>query len=82
MSTTFFIQECPTCGRNLQIRLELLGRSISCPQCEARIEASDSTLTSPHDSAELLLDPGTYEERSTASTRSPGALVGAMRFVL
>ena len=34
------------------------------------------------DSAELLLDPGTYEERSTASTRSPGALVGAMRFVL
>ena len=55
MSTTFFIQECPTCGRNLQIRLELLGRSISCPQCEARIEASDSTSKSPHDSAELLL---------------------------
>jgi hypothetical protein len=34
------------------------------------------------DSAELLLDPSTYVERSTASTRVPGALVEAMRFVL
>jgi len=57
MSPTFFIQECPTCGRNLQIRLELLGRMIACPQCEAPIEACDSTLRPdrPHDSAELML---------------------------
>ena len=57
MSATFFVQECPTCGRQLQIRLELLGRTIACPQCAAVIEASDSTLRSdqPHDSAELLL---------------------------
>ena len=55
MSTTFFVQECPTCGRSLQIRLELLGKSIACPQCAAPVEACDSTLKSPHDSAELLL---------------------------
>ena len=57
MSTTFFVQECPTCGRQLQIRLELLGRTIACPQCDAPIEASDSTMQSDslHDSAELLL---------------------------
>ena len=57
MSTTFFIQECPTCGRKLRIRLELLGRVIACPQCEAPIEACDSTVRTdrPHDSAELLL---------------------------
>ena len=57
MSATFFVQECPTCGRNLQIRLELLGRSIACPQCEAPIEATDSMVKSDraHDSAELLL---------------------------
>lgn len=56
MSATFFVQECPTCGRQLQIRLELLGRLIACPQCEAMIEACDSTQRSvqPHDSAELL----------------------------
>lgn len=57
MSATFFVQECPTCGRNLQIRLELLGRTIACPQCEALIRASDASLRTdrPHDSAELLL---------------------------
>lgn len=31
---------------------------------------------------EFLLDPSTYESRSTASARLPGALVGAMRFTL
>jgi len=34
------------------------------------------------DDAEVLLDTGTYEERSTTSTRMPGALVEAMQFVL
>ena len=34
------------------------------------------------DTPELLLDPATYVERSTASTRLPGAMVEAMRFVL
>ncbi len=34
------------------------------------------------DTAEVLLDASTYEERSTDSARLPGALVGAMRFVL
>ena len=31
---------------------------------------------------ELLLDAGTYGERSTASARLPGALLDAMRFTL
>lgn len=31
---------------------------------------------------ELLLDPSTYEERSTASAWLPGALLGALRFTL
>ena len=34
------------------------------------------------DTAEVLLDTSTYEQRSTDSARLPGALVGAMRFVL
>ncbi len=34
------------------------------------------------DTAEVLLDTATYEERSTDSARLPGALVDAMRFVL
>jgi predicted Zn-dependent protease len=34
------------------------------------------------DEAEVLLDPSTYVERSTASARLPGALLTGMRFVL
>ena len=34
------------------------------------------------DEAEVLLDAASYGERSTSSARLPGALVGAMRFVL
>ena len=34
------------------------------------------------DTAEVLLDTATYGERSTGSSRLPGAVVGAMRFVL
>jgi predicted Zn-dependent protease len=34
------------------------------------------------DESEVLLDASTYVERSTASSRLPGALVSAMRFVL
>lgn len=34
------------------------------------------------DSAEVLLDPGTYHERSTDSTTVPGALVAEMSFTL
>jgi predicted Zn-dependent protease len=33
-------------------------------------------------SRELLLDPSTYGQRSTASARLPGALLGALRFTL
>jgi hypothetical protein len=38
--STFYVQECPTCGRNLQVRVEYLGRLIVCQHCEARFEAS------------------------------------------
>ena len=34
------------------------------------------------DETEVLLDTSTYIERSTMSSQLPGALVGAMRFVL
>ncbi len=37
---THFVQECPTCGRRLQVRVSLLGRSIGCPHCQAEFVAS------------------------------------------
>ena len=42
-NTTYFVQECPTCGRNLQIRVEYLGKEVICQHCDASFEACDPT---------------------------------------
>jgi hypothetical protein len=39
---TYFIQECPTCGRRLQIRVEYLGRRVVCQHCQGHLTAADS----------------------------------------
>ena len=36
---TFFIQECPTCGRQLHVRIEYLGKSVHCQHCDAQFLA-------------------------------------------
>jgi hypothetical protein len=38
---TYFVQECPTCGRRLQIRVEHLGRRVVCQHCQGRLIAID-----------------------------------------
>jgi len=38
---TYFVQECPTCGRRLQIRVEYLGKSVVCRHCQGRLTALD-----------------------------------------
>ena len=40
-STTFFFQECPTCGRHLRIRVEYLGRPVTCVHCSRTFTAMD-----------------------------------------
>ena len=40
---TYFVQDCPTCGRQLQIRLKYLGRSVQCQHCEAEFQAFDAS---------------------------------------
>lgn len=47
--STYYVQECPTCGRNLQVRVEYLGRLIVCQHCEARFEARHSESASTED---------------------------------
>jgi hypothetical protein len=46
-STTYYIQECPTCGRSLHVRVEYLGKQVVCQHCHARFEAYDSANTPP-----------------------------------
>lgn len=40
-SGTFFVRSCPTCGRNLEVRVELLGREVECVHCGANFKATE-----------------------------------------
>jgi DNA-directed RNA polymerase subunit RPC12/RpoP len=57
MATTYFVQECPTCGRNLQVRIEYLGKRVVCQHCKARFQACDpdSAAYPPMDSSLSIL---------------------------
>jgi len=40
-NTSYFVQNCPTCGRRSQIRVEYLGKEVVCQHCHGRFIASD-----------------------------------------
>ncbi len=39
--SAFYYQECPKCGRSLQVRVEYLGRTVVCRHCRGEFEARD-----------------------------------------
>ena len=45
--TTFFVKECPTCGRKLQVRIEYLGREMMCNHCGGDFIADEGTSPQP-----------------------------------
>ena len=49
-NTTYFSQECPTCGRKLMIRVEYLGKQVVCQHCRGRLCACDPANTPIDDS--------------------------------
>lgn len=54
----YYVQECPTCGRRLQIRVSYLGKRVVCQHCMAEFAASDpdgKPAAPAHDSSSLLL---------------------------
>ena len=46
-SSAYYIQECPTCGRTLQVRVEYLGKKVSCQHCGAEFQAFDPSSAEP-----------------------------------
>jgi len=50
--STYFVQDCPTCGRRLEIRVEHLGKVVTCQHCRGRFQASESS-----NAADRLSDP-------------------------
>lgn len=53
----YFVQECPTCGRRLQVRVIHLGKRVACHHCGAQFAACDpqSPDYPPPDSSLALL---------------------------
>lgn len=55
---TYFLQDCPTCGRPLRVRVEYLGKSIACQHCGGEFFATsnDGDFLTASDSGENLLE--------------------------
>ena len=54
----YYVQECPTCGRRLQIRVVYLGKRVVCQHCLAEFDACDPSSKQPatsDSSRDLLL---------------------------
>ena len=69
--STYFVQECPTCGRSLYVRVEYLGRQVVCQHCRARFEACDpaSAAYPPSQSGIAVLQRADELLRSVGSQR-------------
>lgn len=52
---TYFVQECPTCGRRLEIRLDYLGKKVVCQHCQGKFLASDSRQASHLSESGILM---------------------------
>lgn len=69
--STYFVQECPTCGRNLRIRIAYLGRQVVCQHCNATFEACDPTSAAyPPDKSGLAILRRADELLSTVEEQS------------
>jgi predicted Zn-dependent protease len=78
---------CRTTGMTRFATFWMDGGEIVAPVNVLRFDDTAYHLLGDHlegltDTTEVLLNPATYARRSTDSARLPGALVGAMRFVL
>src|SRR3990170_559408 len=68
--STYFVQECPTCGRNLQVRVHYLGKQVVCQHCGARFEACEpgSAAYPPMNSSLSLLERAEHLLQSAGSS--------------
>lgn len=72
-NTTYFVQECPTCGRNLQVRVEYLGKRVVCQHCNSRFHAcQDASASQAQASTESTLLQRAEELLQTAEASGIG----------
>ena len=64
---TYFVQDCPTCGRALHIRVESLGRALTCQHCRGKLRA------------EVPEEPGVIADPSLTLLRRADELLNNVR---
>ncbi|EAQ77229.1 hypothetical protein [Blastopirellula marina] len=74
---TYFIQQCPTCGRRLQVRINDLGRPVSCQHCHAEFTATDPSIPSQPISALDSVEMALRKAEAFLSTRGQHAAMFA-----
>ncbi len=72
-SAMYFVQECPTCGRRLQIRVEYLGKRLVCRHCQGNLMAADPAAhrDGAGSTSELLRRADELLESAAQRTQSP-----------
>ena len=45
---TYYMQDCPTCGRALKIRVKYLGQTLACQHCRGKFEARENSIGPGH----------------------------------
>jgi len=68
---TFFIQQCPTCGRKVRVCVEYLGLEIQCRHCHAVFTACDPDSAPLHSDSNLTLMQRVDELLGPESTEQP-----------
>jgi len=71
---TYFVQECPTCGRRAQVRVIDFGKRVACRHCGAQFTACDpqSPEYPPLDSSLTLLTRADQLLEASATLPSGG----------
>lgn len=71
-SGAYFIRNCPTCGRSLEIRVEYLGKRLKCRHCSAEFLAADNSAAVANGSDRAARELMARAERLMASVgRTP-----------
>ena len=78
--SVFYVQPCPACGRNLQVRVDYLGQGIACQHCSASFVAQQATRTPrASESGLALLDRADELLRAVEKRRQEMAAANAAR---
>ena len=68
---TFFVQDCPTCGRKVRVCVEYLGMKIQCRHCRGTFVASDTEMDPSGSNSRLALLQRVDELLATEKRQQP-----------